>query len=105
MNPREITLSGILSITRVFPWPSPCRCITCSSANRRGKSESNSSGGRSRLSASTVSTIRLMSESSPAPNTWEWVAAICSTRLVPDRRMPTMKTGASDGFPLPSTVE
>ena len=47
-------------------------------------------------SAAAVSPIM---RSSPAPNTREWLAAICSTRLVPERGKPTIKTGTSDGLP------
>ena len=55
--------------------------------------------------ANTVSQRRLRSLSSPAPETREWLAAICSTRLVPERGMPTTNTGVSDGFPSGSTAE
>jgi len=38
------------------------------------------------------------------PVTREWLAAICSTRLVPERGMPTTRTGIADGFPCCSVV-
>ena len=43
----------------------------------------------------SVAAVRPISSNSPAPNTWEWLVAICSTSVVPDRGMPTMKTGSS----------
>ncbi len=39
---------------------------------------------------------------SPAANTPGWLARICSIRVVPERGMPTMNTGSSEGPPLPA---
>ena len=40
-----------------------------------------------------------ISLNSPAPTTREWLARICSVRLVPERGMPTMMMGSSDVLP------
>ena len=52
-------------------------------------------------SESTRSVARENSSSSPAPNTREWLARICSSSEVPERGMPTMNTGVAAGSPPP----
>src|SRR2546430_5097336 len=45
----------------------------------------------------------LFRSSSPAPNTCEWLARICSVSVVPERGRPTMKMGRSVPRPKPHT--
>ena len=59
------------------------------------------SSGRS-TTAGTASMARRTSGSSPAPNTWEWLASTCSTRVVPERGMPKTKTGRGVSSPAPA---
>ena len=72
-------------------------------AARRGRvpidRERGAIGARGANACASASTARPSALLSPAPNTWLWLAAICSTRVEPDRGMPMMNTGNVDGLP------
>ena len=85
-----------LSVTRLAPPLRRCRYSTCIWASLPASIGSTCCVVPRRWrSLASVAAIRPISSNSPAPNTWEWLDAICSTSVVPDRGMPTMKTGSS----------
>ena len=73
---------------------------------RRGPS-GGSSGARPSMESTpcppSAAKVSPASSISPAPKTWEWLARICSTSVVPDRGSPTTKTGISLSKPKPRT--